>query len=413
MIYDNLLLAFGSIVLAEVIRDFYHLAGHYWEPLQNWHTLHHKAYRPDLSMVSLEAYCKAQLYNDVPEATCMTVLTGLVALLSHNNYLWLGCLYSFSFLVTAGARSSARAIALSQGWWLKTDYTHEPGELLVPPSQWKVNRTYHWRHHFDRGNAYFCGSLTLVDKVLGTSLSLQGKVVAVTGASGALGQALIKELGAKGARVVALTTSNNWQLDSPAEVVQWNLGAEAELSARMKKIDILIINHGINDRGDRSPEAIQTAFEVNTFSAWRLMELFLNSVQSSSDRALKEIWLTTSEAEVNPAFSPLYELSKRTLGDLITLRRLDAPCVIRKLILGPFKSQLNPIGIMSPNWVAWAIVALAQRDFRDIIVTINPLTYLAFPIKEWGRSLYFRLFSGSTKKPEIVNEQLKSQQISR
>jgi hypothetical protein len=83
------------------------------------------------------------------------------------------------------------------------------------------------------------------------------------------------------------------------------------------------------------------------------------------------------------------------------------------LILGPFKSQLNPIGIMSPNWIAWAIVALAKRDFRDIIVTINPLTYLAFPIKEWGRSLYFRLFSRSPKKPEIVNEQLKSQQISR
>jgi hypothetical protein len=38
-------------------------------------------------------------------------------------------------------------------------------------------------------------------------------------------------------------------------------------------------------------------------------------------------------------------------------------------------------------------VALAQRDFRDIIVTINPITYIVFPLKELVRSIYFRLFS--------------------
>lgn len=123
------------------------------------------------------------------------------------------------------------------------------------------------------------------------------------------------------------------------------------------------------------------------------MNLFLDTVTESRHKALKELWINTSEAEVNPAFSPLYELSKRTLGELITLRRLDAPCVIRKLVLGPFKSNLNPIGVMSANWVAWAIVAMAQRDVRNIIVTINPLTYIFLPIAEAGRSIYFRLFS--------------------
>jgi hypothetical protein len=120
-------------------------------------------------------------------------------------------------------------------------------------------------------------------------------------------------------------------------------------------------------------------------------------VTESSHKALKELWINTSEAEVNPAFSPLYELSKRTLGDLITLRRLDAPCIIRKLILGPFKSQLNPVGVMSASGVAWAIVALAKRDFRDIIVTINPITYAVFPVKEALQSLYFRLFTSDSR----------------
>ena len=79
------------------------------------------------------------------------------------------------------------------------------------------------------------------------------------------------------------------------------------------------------------------------------------------------------------------------------MSRLDAPCVIRKLILGPFKSKLNPIGIMSANWVAKQIVNLAKRDIRNIIVTINPLTFVLFPIKEFFVSNYFRFFSSSNR----------------
>jgi hypothetical protein len=150
--------------------------------------------------------------------------------------------------------------------------------------------------------------------------------------------------------------------------------------------------------GDRSAAAIQKSYEVNAFSALKLAELFFETVTKSSHRALKELWINTSEAEVNPAFSPLYELSKRTLGDLITLRRLDAPCIIRKLVLGPFKSQLNPYGVMSARWVSRAIVALAKRDFRNIIVTINPITYIAFPVKEFFQSLYFRLFTSKKEQ---------------
>lgn len=72
------------------------------------------------------------------------------------------------------------------------------------------------------------------------------------------------------------------------------------------------------------------------------MEQFLQTVKSDRDRVRKELWVNTSEAEVNPAFSPLYELSKRTLGDLVTLRRLDSPCIIRKLILGRLRVTSIP-----------------------------------------------------------------------
>jgi len=387
-----------SIVIAEVIRDTYHIAGHYWQPLQAGHLLHHKAYRADLSVVSVDAYRQAQWHNDVPEAVVMVIFTGAIAafgfIFGQGYSLVIGCLYSLLFLITSLARS--------QGFLMATDLTHKSGDLVTIPSEWTVNRTYHWRHHFDRGEAYFCSTFTFVDKILGTALALKGKTIAVTGANGALGRSLIRQLQTQGARVIALTSSYS-EFGDNVEVVKWSVGQEIELAQRLQKVDILIINHGVNVYGDRTTEAISKSFEVNTFSAWRLMEIFFDTVQQSKHKALKEVWINTSEAEVNPAFSPLYEMSKRTLGDLITLRRLSSPCVVRKLVLGAFKSTLNPIGIMSPDFVAWAILAVAKRDFRDIIVTFNPFTYLIFPIKELMRSLYFRLFSKDTAITRNLN----------
>jgi hypothetical protein len=344
--------------------------------------LHHKAYRPDLSVTSPEIYRQAQLYNDVPESAVMIMATGLAASLSGIWGIWLGTFYSLCFLIPALARS--------QGKLLFTDFAHEEGDLTELPSHWTVNRTYHWRHHFDQKNAYYSGHFNILDRILGTSLSLKGKVVGITGASGAMGQALIQALLKQGAKPVALTTSTAEFLPE-VRVVQWQPGAEADLRAELQALDILVINHGVNLYGDYSAAAIQTAYRVNALSALQLAELFFETVTESSHKALKELWVNTSEAEVNPAFSPLYELSKRTLGDLITLHRLNAPCIIRKLVFGPFKSALNPYGVMSPDWVASLAVALAKRDFRNIIVTINPITYLLFPIKETCQSLYFRL----------------------
>jgi monoglucosyldiacylglycerol epimerase len=225
------------------------------------------------------------------------------------------------------------------------------------------------------------------------SISLTGKVVAVTGASGALGRALIEELSIRDAKILAITTNSTTIFPEGVTVLAWQLGTEAELLSHLQGVDVLIINHGINVYGDRSFRAISQSFEVNTFSTIRLAELFFSTVTTLENRSTKELWINTSEAEVNPALSPLYELSKRTLGDAMTLLRLDAPCIVRKLILGPFKSQLNPYGVMSAPWVARAIIFLAQRDVRNIIVTINPLTYLLFPIKESFQSLYFKLFT--------------------
>lgn len=397
-------IAISSIIWVELVRDCYHFISHLWQPLYRLHSWHHRIFKPDLSVTSEDIYRISNWYNDLPESVVMLIFSLIFGVLINSyqlipNYQWiayLGSIYTLTF--TFGA--IARGLGIPYADEI-TDITHRQGDFETLPANWLVNRPYHWRHHFDNQNAYFCGTLTVVDRIMGTALSLKGKKIAVTGANGTLGKALITELYKKGAKVTALTSSeqelfiNNNQEKIAIKTIKWEVGKEEELITLLEKIDILIINHGVNVHAEKTAEAIEKSYQINTFSGWKLMELFLTTVRTNADKVTKEIWVNTSEAEVNPAFSPLYELSKRTMGQLVTLKRVDAPCIIRKLILGPFKSNLNPIGIMSAEWIAKQIVNLAVRDFRDIIVTINPITYLAFPIKEWTNFWYFKLFTKS------------------
>ena len=403
-VYWGFAIALSSVLWVELVRDIYHAISHVWQPLYRLHSWHHRVFRPDLSVVNETIYRQAHWYNDVPEALVMLMLSflayGVVYTwnISPQWTAFAGTLYTLGFLVSA----IARGLGIPHIDEI-TDITHRQGEFTSLPATLFVNRTYHWRHHFDNQNAYFCGTLTLIDKVMGTALSLKGKKIAVTGASGTLGRALLKQLQLQGAKVTALTSSANsisLNIDGeelPIKTIPWQTGKETELAEVLEKIDILVINHGINVHEARDKNAIAQSYEINAFSGWHLMETFFATVKTNKDIATKEVWVNTSEAEVNPAFSPLYELSKRTLGDLVTLRRLDAPCVVRKLILGPFKSNLNPIGIMSANWVAKQIVNLARRDTRNIIVTINPITFVLFPIKEFLVATYFKFFSKSLR----------------
>ena len=231
--------------------------------------------------------------------------------------------------------------------------------------------------------------------------------VAVTGASGSLGQALLRCWSRQGAQLVALTSSTR-PLDLrddagepiPIEQVPWQIGAENALRPLLERVDVLVLNHGINQQQARSREATDLALEVNALSSWRLLELFAEVVRQrpAAGRPRAEVWINTSEAEIQPAFSPLYELSKRLLGQLLSLRALDlggteGPLRIRRLVLGPFRSALNPIGVMGADFVASQVLAQARLGCNLIIVTPNPLTYVLMPLTSLGRWAYFKLLT--------------------
>ena len=255
--------------------------------------------------------------------------------------------------------------------------------------------------------------------------------VAISGASGSLGRALLRHWHRRGARLIALCSgSTPLELQDasgapiPLRQVQWQVGAEEQLRPLLQEVDVLVLNHGVNVLSGRSASDTERSLQVNALSSWRLLELFAAVVQERQQqeqqqgdqqqpsvvagtegdrpapRPQPELWLNTSEAEIQPAFSPLYEISKRLAGQLLSLRALDlaedpaGPRLrLRRLVLGPFRSALNPVGLMGADFVAGQVLAQARLGCNLIIVTPNPLTYLLMPLTCLGRWLYYRLLT--------------------
>ena len=225
------------------------------------------------------------------------------------------------------------------------------------------------------------------------------KTVGITGASGALGKELTKLFRQKGYKVIGFTHSKNdseVNLESPNVWVSWECGKESTLKKHLKKIDILILNHGIYNLS-RENTNYENSIEINALSKFKFLNLFEDISRTSESLIKKEIWINTSEAEIFPALNPSYEISKSLIGKLVSFKRnllnedTKKKLIIKKIILGPFKSELNPIGIMSPKFVSKKIYDLANSKSYLIIISPNPLTYLLFPLKEFFNFLYCKI----------------------
>ena len=225
--------------------------------------------------------------------------------------------------------------------------------------------------------------------------------IGITGASGALGKSLIKTFKSKGYKVTGFShnqSSSSLGEIKPDQWVKWECGKEYLLGDELKKVDILILNHGVYQSGIDNTNYLNS-IEINALSKLRLLNIFEEIAFKNDYDQKKEIWINTSEAEILPAINPSYEISKLLIGQIITFKKnfltknQEKKFTIRKIILGPFKSNLNPIGIMTPDLVATLIFLLSKLNTFLIIVSPNPLTYIFFPIKEFYFFIYCKFLS--------------------
>jgi len=225
------------------------------------------------------------------------------------------------------------------------------------------------------------------------------RTVGITGASGSLGRELTKIFRKKGYKVIGFTHSKKNQdqtIYSPNKWVSWESGNEFLLKKILEKIDILILNHGIYDNSQLNSDYLNS-IDVNALSNFRFFSIFEDLALKNTSDIAKEIWINTSEAEILPALNPSYEISKSLVGQLVTIkknfsdRESRRKLKIKKIILGPFKSDLNPIGIMNPEFVSKQIVNLANLNFYLVIISPNPLSYILFPLREFYFFIYYTL----------------------
>ena len=225
------------------------------------------------------------------------------------------------------------------------------------------------------------------------------KIVGITGASGSLGKELTKLFRQKGYKVIGFThgkTYSETNLESPNKWIKWECGKESKLKKHLKMIDILILNHGIYNLS-RENTNYENSIEINALSKFKFLNLFEDIARTNESLIKKEIWVNTSEAEIFPALNPSYEISKSLIGKLVSFKKnlqgkdTKKKLIIKKIILGPFKSELNPLGIMSPKFVSKKIYDLANSKNYLIIISPNPLTYLLFPLKEFFNFLYCKI----------------------
>ena len=226
--------------------------------------------------------------------------------------------------------------------------------------------------------------------------------IGITGAGGALGKSLIKKFKSEGYGIIGFSHSHfssSLGESDPDKWVKWECGKEYLLKKYLINLDILILNHGIY-QSDVSNNNYQNSIEINALSKLKLLSIFEEIALNNDDgNDKKEIWINTSEAEIFPAINPSYEISKLLIGQIITFKKnfltktQRKKFSIRKIILGPFKSKLNPIGIMTPDLVASLIFFLSKINPYLIIISPNPLSYVVFPIKEFYFFIYCRFLA--------------------
>ena len=130
----------------------------------------------------------------------------------------------------------------------------------------------------------------------------------------------------------------------------------------------------------------ENSIEINALSKFKFLNLFEEIAIKNKSPIAKEIWINTSEAEIFPALNPSYEISKSLIGQLVSFKKnlLDKntkkKLKLKKLILGPFKSELNPIGIMSPKFVSNNIYNFANLNIFLIIISPNPFLIYSFSL---------------------------------
>ncbi|CTQ54183.1 putative oxidoreductase YciK [Roseibium album] len=222
----------------------------------------------------------------------------------------------------------------------------------------------------------------------------EGQVALVTGASRGIGYQIAKQLGARGAHVIALarTVGGLEDLDDeiksaggqttlvPLDLMDFDaldrLGAA--IFERWKKLDILVGNAGmlgvLSPVGHISPKDFEKVMAVNVTANWRLIRS-LDPLLRQSD-AGRAVFLTSTQADTCTAFWGLQSTSKAAVEAMARTwanESLKTSLKINLVDPGPTRTGLRakampgeiPENLPAPSVVAEDILELVKPDVLE------------------------------------------------
>jgi NAD(P)-dependent dehydrogenase (short-subunit alcohol dehydrogenase family) len=198
---------------------------------------------------------------------------------------------------------------------------------------------------------------------MGSTASLEGQAVLITGANRGLGQALVEEALHRGAaRVYAASRTPFVHQDRRVTPLTLDVTNEAQIEAaaeQVETLDLLINNAAVaiyDDLTDRS--VIQQHLDVNLFGSWGMIQAFLPPLVQSRGAIVNVL---SDSAFAALPIVPGYSISKaaafsmsQAVRALVAARGISVHAVIP----GPIDTDMSrdfPVPKASPESVAQAI----------------------------------------------------------
>lgn len=213
---------------------------------------------------------------------------------------------------------------------------------------WFVSQSYHAMHHI-HPLGFYSSTANVFDVLFGTATQLRGRVVAVTGATGALGRAFVKRLDREGCIVLAV--------DPREDDGSWMAVAE-----------LLVLAHGTKGKD---------AVRVNALESLALVERF----KAAGRGRLKppEVWGIGSEAELHGDLGQPgmveYAKSKRLFADYARTWRTDPDLTYRHIVPSAFHSPMG-WGPLSADLVVAMSMFWITRGFSYVPASLTGLALL-------------------------------------
>ncbi|WP_416897145.1 MAG: SDR family NAD(P)-dependent oxidoreductase [Minwuia sp.] len=189
-------------------------------------------------------------------------------------------------------------------------------------------------------------------------MSVQGKIIVITGAASGIGRAIAEGFHADGAVVLGADVAG-MDGDWPFEMVRCDVADEAQVKAlidgaaeRHGRLDVLFNNAGLGFRvpvGEHAPGQFEKLIAVNLFGPYYGIRAALPVMKAQGGGHI--VNTLSRAAEVGGKGFAAYGASK---GGLYTLTRsaareaLDDGILVNGLIPGPTKSGMNPNAPQDP-----------------------------------------------------------------